>query len=192
MKFDAKEFDWYSLVSALILLIVGIVILIWPEQSNEVLAYTIAGIIALLGLFRTFLYFRRKESVSPFSFGGLTLGLTLTAIGAFLLLEPSVLIAILPILLGSLLIFSGFASLQTAFSLMGLKIPKWYIPLLFALAALACGFVSLFNPFGTAKVLMIFLGIALTGEGVMMLISLYLFRKNVKGVVVEATVPPQA
>lgn len=190
MKFNLKEFDWYSFLTAIVMLIVGLVILIWPEVANRALAYTLSSLVALLGLVRTFFYFKRHESASPFSFGGLTLGLTLMAIGVFLLFEPEVLIGILPVLLGALLIFSGFGSLQTAVSLMGLKIQKWYVPLIFSVLALACGFVSLFNPFGTAKILMIFLGIAIAGEGVLMLVSMYLFRKHVKGVVVETVVPP--
>ena len=74
-----------------------------------------------------------------------------------------------------MLIFSGFGSLQTAVELFRLHIRRWYIPLIFSLASLICGFIALINPFSTASVLMVFLGIALCGEGLLLLISVFLF-----------------
>lgn len=192
MKFNSKEFDWYSLITAIIMLAVGIVVLIWPAAANRILAFVLAALVLIAGMVRTFFYFYRHESTSPFSFGGLTLGLTLLAVGLFLLLQPEVLIAVLPVILGCMLVFTGFGSLQTGFSLMRLKINKWFIPLIFALAALICGFLALFNSFGTANVLMVFLGISIVVEGVLQLVSLYLFRKNVKGIVVEAPTNPNS
>ncbi len=173
-----KSFDWYTLIAAAVQLLVGLTILIWPGESRNALAYVIACAIMLAGLARMALYFSRRERVSPFSFGGLSLGLSLTAVGLFFLLTPEVLISLLPVVLGCLLIFSGFGSLQTAVELMRLKACKWYIPLFFALAALVCGFVALLNPFATAKLLMVFLGISLCGEAALLLASLILFRQH--------------
>ena len=175
MKPKFQRFDWYNLIAALICLVIGVVILIRPSESSMVLVYVISGLIALAGLLRTILYFARHESVSPFAIGGLSIGLSLLAIGIFLLLAPKVLILVLPVTLGCMLIFSGFGSLQTAVELFRLHIRRWYIPLIFSLASLICGFIALINPFSTASVLMVFLGIALCGEGLLLLISVLLF-----------------
>ena len=175
MKPKFQRFDWYNLIAALICLVIGVVILIRPSESSMVLVYVISGLIALAGLLRTILYFERHESVSPFAIGGLSIGLSLLAIGIFLLLAPKVLILVLPVTLGCMLIFSGFGSLQTAVELFRLHIRRWYIPLIFSLASLICGFIALINPFSTASVLMVFLGIALCGEGLLLLISVFLF-----------------
>ena len=166
MKPKFQRFDWYNLIAALICLVIGVVILIRPSESSMVLVYVISGLIALAGLLRTILYF---------AIGGLSIGLSLLAIGIFLLLAPKVLILVLPVTLGCMLIFSGFGSLQTAVELFRLHIRRWYIPLIFSLASLICGFIALINPFSTASVLMVFLGIALCGEGLLLLISVFLF-----------------
>ncbi|MEG2633046.1 MAG: DUF308 domain-containing protein, partial [Oscillospiraceae bacterium] len=85
----------------------------------------------------------------------------------------------LPIALGCLLLFSGFGSLQTAIDLCKIRTKIWYVPLIFALISLVCGFIAVFNPFGTASVLMVFLGISLCTEGLLLLISVFVFKRRI-------------
>lgn len=171
-----RRFDWGMLLFALVLLIIGVVILIQPDTSSVVLVYVVSALIALAGVVRVILYFARNEGGAPFSFGGLTIGLSLLAIGVFMLFDPAVLMTILHIALGCVLVFSGFASLQSAMHLIRFKLPRWYVPLAFALLSLACCFVALANPFGVGKILMIFLGVALCVQAVFLLVLLFLFR----------------
>ena len=181
MKPDATKFDWYSLLLAAVQLAVGLIILIWPESADRILAFVLAALVLLAGIARTLLHFKRRERVSPFAFGGLSLGLTLLTIGIFFLFEPGVFLSILPALLSCILVFTGFASLQNALTLRSLGAQRWYIALAFALTGLVCGFLALFNPFATARGLMLFLGIALLGEGIMDLVALYLFGQMGQG-----------
>ena len=172
------KFNWYTLAAGLLMLAAGVCVIVWPTEISSVLIYAAAGALAAFGAVRTVLYFVRKERTRPLSIGGLSLGLTLLVIGALLLLRPNILRAVLPSVLGCLLIFAGFGSLQTSVDLIRLKVTRWYIPLLFALAAIACGVVVLLNPFETSNVLMVFLGAAMAAEGVMLLVSTFLFRRR--------------
>ncbi|MEG0914027.1 MAG: DUF308 domain-containing protein [Oscillospiraceae bacterium] len=173
------QFDWYNLLTALIMIIIGITIFINPNESSRLLAYVIAALVTILGTVRTALYFIRKERYSPFSVGGLSIGLTIMAVGIVLLVDPNILVMILPIALGCLLLFSGFGSLQTAIDLCKIRTKIWYVPLIFALISLVCGFIAVFNPFGTASVLMVFLGISLCTEGLLLLISVFVFKRRI-------------
>ncbi len=174
-----QKFDWYSLIAALILIIIGVTILIAPDETSTVLVYVVGALITAAGIVRTVLYFSRNERTSPFSFGGLTVGLTLLAVGILLLLRPDILKSILSIVLGCLLIFSGFGNLQTAVELARLKVAKWWLPLIFALLAIVCGVIAVTGLISVTSALMIFLGVALCVEGILLIISLCLFRKKV-------------
>lgn len=175
---EKPKFDWYNLIAAIVMIIIGLTLLIWPGESNLVIVYVVASLVALAGLVLVILYFVRKESIVPFVFGGLSVGLTLLFIGILLLLIPNILITILPIALGFFLIFSGFNTLQTAVALARMKVVRWFLPLIFAVISIICGVLALFNPFSMANVLMIFLGVSLLAEGLMLLVSLFLFRKD--------------
>lgn len=174
------KFDWSSLLAALIMIIIGVTILIWPSQTGAILVYVVGGLIAVAGIVRAIMYFARKEKASPFSFGGLTIGLTLLAVGAVLLLRPEILKSILPIMLGCLLMFAGLGCLQTAVELARLKVAKWWISLLFALISVACGIIAVADVFRAANTLMVFLGISLVVEGLLIIISLSMFRKKIQ------------
>ena len=174
-----KKFDWYSLIAAVVMMLIGVTILVWPDETGTVLVYVVGGVVAVAGLVRTILYFAHAEHPSPFSFGGLTVGLTLLAIGVLILSKPDLLKQILPSVLGCLLIFAGFGSLQSGIELSRLKITRWWLPLIFAALAIACGVLAIANPFGTARALMIFIGIALCAEGLLTIISLCMFKKSV-------------
>jgi len=180
MKPEQKQFDWYSLLLAAVQLAVGLIVLVWPEQGDRILAFLLAALVLAFGLWRSLRALAKKEQVSPFAFGGLSLGLTLVTCGLFFLFQPSVFLSILPALLSCILVFTGFASLQNALALRQLGEQRWYIVLAFALAGLICGLIALFNPFATDRGLLLFLGIALLCEGVLDLAALYLFGKKQK------------
>lgn len=180
VKEAKRKFDWYNLIASLLMIAVGLGIVLSPGESSQWMAYIVAAAITLAGIVRIFVYYRRHEKTRPLSFGGLSVGLTLLSVGVLLLLEPGLTLLVLPVALGGLLIFTGFGSLQTALSLMKLKIPHWYIPLIFSILSIGCGFIALINPFGAAKILMLFLGFSICGEGVLLGITEILFRKNVE------------
>lgn len=173
-----QKFDWTSLLSALVMIVIGVTILIWPNKVNAVLVYVVGGLIAAAGLARTVMYFARHERTGPFSFSGLTVGLTLLAVGAVLLFKTRVLEDILAVVLGCLLIFSGFGSLQTAIELARLKVKKWWLPMLFALVAVVCGVIAVAEMIKDQKGLMIFLGVTLFIQGALTIVSLCLFYKK--------------
>lgn len=176
MQQNAAKTDRRTTIAIAAMFAVGLLILLWPGASGAVLCYLAAAGTVLVGIVRTVLYFQLHERVGPFSFGGLALGLSLIVVGTFFLIEPDVLRAALPVLLGCFLIFAGFGSLQTAIELRKLQAARWYLPLAFALAALLLGTLALANPFSAADALMVFLGVSLCIEAALQTASLVLFR----------------
>ncbi|MEG1523771.1 MAG: DUF308 domain-containing protein [Clostridia bacterium] len=175
VEHQKSRFDWNNLIAAIVMIFIGIALFIWPGESSYVIVYIVAGLVSIAGLILTILYFARKAHPA---FGSLSVGLTLLAIGILLLILPEILIKILPFMLGFSLIFSGFNSLQTAIELIRLKVQKWFIPLIFSVVSIICGVLALLNPFNAAAVLMIFLGASLVADGIMLLVSIFLFRKS--------------
>ena len=164
-----------TIVTAAVSLIIGLVLVIWPETSGRVIAYFLAGLIALCGLIHIgFEYFRRAAFLP---FPGLAVGLTVLSIGVFLIIKLEILLNILPVVLGIFLIYLGFVMLETAYNFYRLHVARWWIPGAFALLTLILGFLSLFNVF--ARILMVFLGISLIVEGVLQIVSMILFRKDI-------------
>jgi len=189
LKEKLLAFDWRMLCAAAVSLVVGIIILIRPETSALFLSYVLAAFIALYGIVHVVMYFTSKKPVSPFASDSLAAGLTILSLGIYLLYKPTALLAILPVVLGCLLIYLGFVSLQTAVDLIRKRAKLWYLPLLFAIALLVCGLLVFIDPFKTERGLMIFLGIALLAEFTMQIASLVLLNKRQKPPVAAAADP---
>lgn len=173
-----------TIILAAVSLIIGLVLVIWPNTSSKVIAYVLAGLITLAGLVHIILEYFRGSSFLPFS--GLASGLTVLSIGIFLLIRVDVLEGVLAIVLGIFLIYLGFVMLETALKFLKAKAPKWWLPGAFALVTLVLGFLSLFNVFPSIT---LFLGISLIVESVLLIVSLILFGKN--GTLPESSAAPQ-
>lgn len=180
---NTNKYEWVRpFVLFLASIILGISMIIWHKQVSEILVRIISVAIIALGIVQIVLYFKNKETEQPFTAGHMSVGMSVVAIGIFLVFQPNVLLDVLPFALACFIILVGFITLQTALEYIKEKVAKWYIPLIFALITIAAGFVGLINPFGSGKedLLMLFFGIVLCVEGVLQIVSFFLFhiKKN--------------
>ena len=93
-------------LAAIIGIAAGVLLVIFPQESLNVITYGIGIISLVYGVLRIISYFRNK-SLSPFFAGELFLGIVLVAIGLFSFLNPGGIFAVLPIVLGILVLVEG-------------------------------------------------------------------------------------
>lgn len=98
-------------LAAVIGIAAGVLLVIFPQESLNVITYGIGIISLVYGVLRIISYFRNK-SLSPFFAGELFLGIVLVAIGLFSFLNPGGIFAVLPIVLGILVLVEGISKLQ--------------------------------------------------------------------------------
>ena len=98
-------------LAAIIGIAAGVLLVIFPQESLNVITYGIGIISLVYGVLRIISYFRNK-SLSPFFAGELFLGIVLVAIGLFSFLNPGGIFAVLPIVLGILVLVEGISKLK--------------------------------------------------------------------------------
>ena len=96
-------------LAAVIGIAAGVLLVIFPQESLNVITYGIGIISLVYGVLRIISYFRNK-SLSPFFAGELFLGIVLVAIGLFSFLNPGGIFAVLPIVLGILVLVEGIST----------------------------------------------------------------------------------
>lgn len=163
-------------VSALIFLILGLLLIIFPDQSVAVICYLIAAALILDGLRHVICYFRGQlsEALSGYD---LALGGCEILLGLFALIRPATMLSLLPIFLGVALVVSGVIRLQRAFDLKRGGYGAWKTVLILGAVVAFLGLLMLINPFKTAKVLLVFLGISLVINAICMLWTAWCIRK---------------
>lgn len=168
--------NWFGLLSALAIFVLGVLLLVNPAASAVMLVYFMAGILVAWGIFQLVIYFGSKD-VSGIFFGGLVSGLTLITIGLILAFKPQVLVVAVPMLIGLVLVISGFYNLEAGLLLRRTGIAKWFYPVIFALVSVTAGILMIVDPFESSEFLISFGGISLCLEALLQFASAFMSRK---------------
>jgi len=164
MKTILHEQRMSSIAAALVTILLGVVLIWWPDRSVNFLcmllgaAIFITGVIYILGWLA-----RRREGVPAFF---VLPGVILCALGIWLMTSPASVIKLIQYIFGAILIFHGVVDLQGSVALMRQKWGRWWVDLLLALLTVALGALILLNPFGTFATLVVLIGAALIFDGV--------------------------
>lgn len=153
------------LVISILYILLGLVLLIWPGQFLKWGCYALGTVIVLYGASRIISYIANKNMISYFN-ADLIVGIVVVAVGLLLLIKPEIFISILPIVFGLFIIFNGIVKLQNAFDLKRLHYEKWWSIFVTAGLSLLLGLFIIWNPFETAALTAMAIGIVLIVEGI--------------------------
>ena len=173
----------YALVSSLCALVIGILLVTWPDVAVSYLVITIGVLFLIPGLVGLFSYLAllNKSKVDAPRPGFPIVALGSTLFGVWLIIMPSFFIGVLMYVLGILLVLGGIsqlANLIAARSFMPVPFGVYVVPVLI----LAAGITVLFNPFATAEIPFIVLGISSIVYALMDMFRLLRFRKKNKNI----------
>lgn len=188
---EVKEFSKkYILISALYV-VLGAVLLVWPDTSMKMICYGLGFVMVVLGITYAIIYFT-KDNLAGFLQMDLVIGIICLAFGIFILLNPTFLSTVLPFAMGIILLLGAVVKIQSAFNMKRLNFTKWYLVLIVALIIVALGIVLLCNPFTEERYMILYIGICLILDGMTNLISLICIQVRVKGLVKLQKEHPEA
>lgn len=151
--------------SSLAFVLVGLALLLWPGLSIRVVCLLFGVVILAKGL--ASLWSAWNQPSGLFRYWNFTFGIAAGALGVFLLVQPSMVVSVLPIVVGLFVIFDGLMRLESAISLKQAGYSRWWGFLALALLSVVLGVVMLVNPFATVEVLVMAIGFILLLEGVL-------------------------
>ncbi|MBR2188729.1 MAG: DUF308 domain-containing protein [Eubacterium sp.] len=169
-------------LSAVLTVILGVVLVIWPGETVETFARIFGVLLLLAG---AVLLITALRSFRPALIGALLL----LAVGIWAFANPKALTSILPVAAGVLLITHGVQDLALLPSLKRYRADKWGVTILFAIFSIGFGVLCIARAFGIVKLLMVIIGLMLIYDGVtdMVIVRKYNYfrRQN------EREEPPQ-
>lgn len=153
----------YSL-SAVICVILGIVLLVWPGQSTQVVCMVLGIVLGGFGLIQIILYLATKEK-TMISHSMMMLGVVLAVIGGWIALKPETIIKAVPMIVGILIVIHGFHNAVQAIDLKKMQYDNWWVALLLSLLTVALGVVLICNPFTIVDTVVRIIGAFLVYDG---------------------------
>lgn len=138
MKIIQPYKDSFSLISAILFLILGIILIPNPDSIIKFVAYILGAIFILLGLTKIFSYVKHKNE-NPNNYTNLGFGISFIILGVITMFCSGVIALIIRVIMGGWLLYSGIIKLILAFKLKDFKVDKWYIPLIGSIIMIICG-----------------------------------------------------
>lgn len=160
-----KKIKANVLISVAFCIVLGVVLVVWPGMSVQVACMAIGIVLLISGLTRLAAFIFGRDG-TLFSQINLILGIIITVIGGWILFQPEKIIAMIPILVGIIIVIHGINNLQQAVSLCQSKYDKWWVALLLGLVTIGFGALLIFNPFAAVDTLVMFIGIFLIYDGI--------------------------
>ena len=165
--------------TALLVVLLGIVLLVWPENVLDVLAKVIAAVIVIIGVLQLIgsLMDENRRAL------GIVVAAIVIIVGGFLFINPNVLTTIVPIIFGVLLVTHGVQDVSLAFAGRKAKADKWVGIVVLAVLSILLGAFCIMNAFGIVKFTFRLIGIMLIYDGLSDMFIVHRVNKAERGVV---------
>lgn len=166
-----------AIVAEVLMLIFGIILLVFPETSLDIMRWALAIFFMVIGAGLGLRELTRPAFSS--SVAGLMMAVLTFLLGLVILTHPGVL-NIVPIVLGIWIIVSGVFSLRLSASLRAETFGAFLISVLSAAISIIAGFILILNPTDSTVALTILMGVVTIIYAVLGLVDTLVFRSNLK------------
>ena len=173
----AKNIFNASIVFSILLAILGLVMIINPGTTLDVMCKIFAVIIILKGLFLVVMNFKDSNVYLPFE--PLVPGIISIIIGIVLFMNPDYFETVTALLVGIWIILESINDVSISWKLRKTDAP-WLITFCLSVISLLAGIILLFNPHESAEVLLMWSGIILFINSLISVIDKFIFKKYVK------------
>lgn len=150
---------------AIMSLLLGLFLLIWPQTTIITLVCLLAAGIALSGIASLVSYARTRKRESSGA-GVLVSGVFLLIIALIVFIFPEAVSSILALLIGALLVLSGVITCVRGVEMRAFSGSGWMVGLIVGLIITIGGIVIIVNPFDTTVLFVTVVGVVLVIKGI--------------------------
>lgn len=180
MKSIIQDMKQNYFVNAVIMVVLGLVLVIWPHILGVMLCYLLGGALILMGVIQL-ISFLRGERLGFYNKFNMIMGIVLVLLGIWICTQPRIVLSIIPVVVGIIVLLHGLMDIQYTLDIKKTGNTKWWIALIAAILTLVVGGLLVFNPFTAYEITMVLLGIAMLYDGgsdLVLLIFSYLAQKD--------------
>ncbi len=152
-------------ISAVLCIVLGLVLAIWPGMSMHIVCIAIGSVLILGGLVRLAESFFDRDG-SMYAQMNMIVGIIFAVVGIWIVIKPEKVLAIIPIIVGIVIAVHGLNNLQQAVSLCKEQYDKWWVALILGLVTIGFGALLVFRPFAAIDTVVTLIGVFLIYDGV--------------------------
>lgn len=151
-------------VSALLCVALGLVLLIWPGTTTQVVCMVLGAALVVYGVLQIVFYLANKDRNIAMQ-GMMVFGIVVAVIGVWILLKPEMIIMAVPVIVGILIVIHGIHNVVQAIALKKDGYTNWWVAFLLGVITVAFGVVLICNPFTVVDTVVRLIGAFLIYDG---------------------------
>ena len=163
----SKRYTAALIAAAILYIVIGLILMIWPEEARLILCWTLGAALILYGAYRVIAYFN-NASDAPVQFGA-AIGVACVTAGALLLVKAGAVVAVFASVAGAALVIDSILRIQLALDIRRLGGRHWGPMAICGGLMLAVGVMLVLNPFEAVRTATIVAGAALVADGILTL-----------------------
>ena len=172
-----KKVGWTSIITSIILLIIGIIMIYNPETTMQFISTILGIFFIMIGIIKLINYFIAKGNSVLYD-NEIAWGVISIIVGLVVMVYSNTIENIFRIMIGIWIIYSGFIRLTLSFKLKHINQKICIFALILSIFMIIAGLYITFY----ANALIITIGIMLLIYSIMDLIESFIFMKNLKDV----------
>ena len=184
-----KKLKTYTFLVSILYVIMGLIMLLNPKFVCDAVNYIVGILILLYGVIYI-VKFLSKNDFNNLSKFNLLAGLLCIVFGVYILLNPTVLLSIIPFAAGMLILLDGFGKLKSALDLKKIGYIKWWVSLIFSLLFIGLGIYMVFQSFKVTELVVRIIGGVLIVDALSDIWTYFCYKKcskKIDKIVVEAS-----
>jgi uncharacterized membrane protein HdeD (DUF308 family) len=178
MKENLNKFFISSIVLSIIMFVIGMILIIYPEISFLTITYILSVILIVNGLY---FIFGKDGSILFSSF--LTLGVVELILGIIMLRNPDIVMTLFPIVVGIVMITKSSFDLKISLILKDCNYKNWIILFILAVLSIICGALIIVNPTVGRVAITSYIGFIIAFYSLSAFIDTFIFKKNIKDII---------
>ena len=178
MKEKLNKFFVSSIIISIIMFIIGMILIIYPEVSFLTITYILAVMLIANGIY---FIFDKETSILFSSF--LTLGVLEVVLGIIMLRNPDIVKTLFPIVVGIVMITKSSLDLRLSLLLNENGYKNWLILFILSILSIVCGIIVIANPTIGRVAITSYIGFIIAFYSLSALVDTFIFKKNIKDII---------
>lgn len=176
-----QKFFRSSLVTSIVLMILGVLLILQSEVTIITISYIIGTLLIALGAIAIIKFVKNVNSITREDLD-IVYGTVTIILGVIVIYNPEAIASIIPIIIGIGIVISSATKLQYAIELKENLSSQWKTTMIISIISAICGVILICNPFKGAIVIMQIIGGFIIVYSILDIISTITIKKNVTAI----------
>lgn len=165
-----------SICISIMFIIIGIIMVLMPKMSLEILGVILSVILIINGVILMITDIKLNNNFIPVDM--LPASMLSILLGIMMLIYPNILSIIIPLMLGTWFIMTSIFKIRLTLYLSKIQNTPWLLLMLISILSIVCGFILILNPIDSSVAITLFIGIVIIVYAISDIINMIVLKRN--------------